>query len=271
MFSVFSVVSKVPPCSPSIPASGTKPRPTRARSSLPPSRAPISTASRPPIPIGTSAAPTSAPSRKSSASIPAFETIEFSNKETAAEEGIEFDIVSHDVKKFFTLLLRKNGYVLEQLCSPLIVHTTPAHAELKEIATGCITRFHHHHYLGFAQTQWRLFEKERPRRVKPLLYVYRVLLTGIYLMKTGIIEANLLTLNADAKLPCIPDLVARKLAGPEQSTLPDTDIAFHEAEVTRLRAQLESTAAASALPESPTTRPALNDLLTRIRLQTPRS
>ena len=43
------------------------------------------------------------------------------------------DIVSHDVRKFFGLLLKKNGYVLEQLFSPLIVHTTPEHTELKEI------------------------------------------------------------------------------------------------------------------------------------------
>ena len=53
-------------------------------------------------------------------------------------EGLEMDIVSHDVKKFFGLLLKKNGYVLEQLYSPLIVHTTPEHAELKEIcSSGC--------------------------------------------------------------------------------------------------------------------------------------
>ena len=48
-------------------------------------------------------------------------------------EGMEMDIVSHDVRKFFTLLLKKNGYVLEQLFSPLVVHTTPEHAELMAI------------------------------------------------------------------------------------------------------------------------------------------
>src|SRR5438045_6260313 len=48
-------------------------------------------------------------------------------------DGQEMDIVSHDVKKFFGLLLKKNGYVLEQLYSPLVVHTTPEHAELKAI------------------------------------------------------------------------------------------------------------------------------------------
>src|SRR5260221_8917786 len=48
-------------------------------------------------------------------------------------ESLEMDIVSHDVRKFFGLLLKKNGYVLEQLFSPLIVQTTPEHEELKQI------------------------------------------------------------------------------------------------------------------------------------------
>ncbi len=186
-------------------------------------------------------------------------------------EGLEMDIVSHDVKKFFGLMLKKNGYVLEQLHSPLIVHTTPEHDELKAIAKGCVTRHHAHHYFGFAETQWGLFLKESPRRVKPLLYVYRVLLTGIWLMRTGEIEANLLTLNAAFRLPFIDELVQRKLAGPEQSTLDDADIAFHTSEYERLRAMLQEAHEASTLPELPSDvrRAALNDLLVRIRLNQP--
>jgi uncharacterized protein len=184
-------------------------------------------------------------------------------------DGLEMDIVSHDVRKFFGLLLKKNGYVLEQLYSPLIVHTTPEHAELQTIARSCITRHHSHHYLGFAETQWKLFLKESPRRVKPLLYVYRVLLTGIWLMCTGEVEANLVTLNETFRLPYIPDLVARKLAGPEQSALNNTDTAFHEAEYQRLRGELQAAHDASRLPELPgkETREMLNDLLVRVRLK----
>src|SRR3954469_15023331 len=33
-------------------------------------------------------------------------------EESRVIDGLEMDIVSHDVKKFFGLLLRKNGYVL---------------------------------------------------------------------------------------------------------------------------------------------------------------
>src|ERR1700722_11464012 len=86
------------------------------------------------------------------------ETIERSG----VHDGLEIDLVTHDAKKFVGLLLKKNGYVLEQVFSPLIVHTTPEHAELKEIAVQCITRHHAHHYLGFAETQYALFEKENP-------------------------------------------------------------------------------------------------------------
>lgn len=189
------------------------------------------------------------------------ETIE----QGGVHDGLEMDIVTHDVKKFFSLMLKKNGYVLEQLYSPLIVHITPEHEELKAIGHGCITRHHAHHYFGFGETQWKLFEKERPRRVKPLLYTYRVMLTGIHLMKSGRIEANLLTLNDEYRLPQLPDLVARKLAGPEKSTLDDADIAFHEREYQRLRGMLQEAFDQSRLPELPSAKSQLNDLLLRLR------
>jgi predicted nucleotidyltransferase len=193
---------------------------------------------------------------------PGRETIESSG----VHDGLEIDLVTHDAHKFFSLMLKKNGYVLEQLFSPLVVHTTPAHAELKALGRGCVTKYHAHHYLGFAETQWRLFEKERPRRVKPLLYVYRVLLTGIHLARTGEVESNLLALNEGARLPYVGDLVARKLAGPEQSTLPDADVAFHQAEYQRLRATLEAARDASRLPEGPSATKGLDELLVRLRL-----
>lgn len=181
-------------------------------------------------------------------------------------DGLEIDLVTHDARKFFALLLKKNGYVLEQLFSPLIIRTSEWHEELKAIARNCITRHHSHHYFGTASTQWKLFEKESPRRVKPLLYVYRVLLTGIHLMSTGEVEANLLRLNEEYKLPFIPDLVARKIEECEKSLLVEDDLVFHRNEYERLRGELESAFQASRLPDVPTAKPALNELLVRLRL-----
>ncbi len=191
------------------------------------------------------------------------ETIE----DAGIHDGLELDLVTHDLKKSISLMLKKNGYVLEQLYSPLIVQTSPAHEEMKALGSGCVTRHHAHHYFGFAETQWKLFEKESPRRVKPLLYVYRVLLTGIHLMRTGKVEANLIRLNEMFQLPCINELIARKLAGPEQSTLPVDDISLHTSEYDRLRGVLQNAFETSSLPETPSSQPGLNDLLVRVRLR----
>jgi len=109
------------------------------------------------------------PANESLGLLPKRETVEMERM----RGGVELDLVTHDVLKFFSLLLKKNGYVLEQLYSPLVIQSSPAHDELKQIAKSCVTRHHSHHYLGFAATQWNLFQKESPPRVKPLLYVYR--------------------------------------------------------------------------------------------------
>ena len=79
---------------------------------------------------------------------------------TSLEKGLEMDLVAHEAKKLFSLLLNRNGYVLEQLHSPLVVRSSPWLEELRDISKGCVTRHHAHHYLGFAATQWELFRKE---------------------------------------------------------------------------------------------------------------
>lgn len=182
-------------------------------------------------------------------------------------EGLEIDLVTHDAEKFFKLMLKKNGCVLEQVFSPLVVHATPEFAELREIAARCVTRHHAHHYLGFAETQWKLFQKDDPPRVKPLLYVYRVLLTGIHLMRSGEVEANLVRLNETARLPYIPDLIARKTGGPEKGEIGQADLALHEREYDRLRAELERAFDGSKLPETSNGAAALHELLVRLRLK----
>ncbi len=187
-------------------------------------------------------------------------------EKSGIHDGLEIDLVTHDAKKFFTMMLKKNGYVLEQLLSPWIVKTSPEHAELKAIATDCITKYHAHHYLGFAETQWKLFQKADPPHVKPLLYVYRVLLTGIHLMRSGVIEANLVRLNETAKLPYLPDLIAQKTGGAEKAVLSPVDLEFHRREYERLLAELEQSFEVTHLPAEASGEAALNDLLIRIRL-----
>ena len=179
--------------------------------------------------------------------------------------GLEVDLVSHDFRKFCRLLLRRNGYVLEQLHSPLIVRTSPAHAELCDLARRCVTRHHGHHYLGFAATQRKLLARHNPPRVKPLLYLYRVLLTGTHLVRTGEVEANLPRLNEVFRVPRVDDLIELKRGGAEKGTLPG-DAGVHHRELDRLEAELKAAMSASTLPDLPQARDGVDDLLRRVRL-----
>ncbi|MGW5325826.1 nucleotidyltransferase domain-containing protein [Streptomyces sp. NPDC004014] len=177
--------------------------------------------------------------------------------------GTEMDLVTHDVRKFARLMLRRNGYVLEQLLSPLVAHTSEAHRELAALAPGVLTGHHAHHYRGFAVTQWRLFDKTG--ELKPLLYTFRVLLTGIHLMRSGEVQAHLPTLLEQVDAPAyLPELIAAK-AEREHGTA-DVDHARAEADVERLHAVLDEAQAASALPDAPSAHDALHDFVVRVRL-----
>ncbi len=52
-------------------------------------------------------------------------------------EGTEVDCVSHDLKKYLTLLTKKNGYVLEQIFSPLVVYDDGSLSEIRRTRSGC--------------------------------------------------------------------------------------------------------------------------------------
>ncbi|WP_433833963.1 nucleotidyltransferase domain-containing protein [Actinoplanes sp. CA-015351] len=178
-------------------------------------------------------------------------------------DGVELDVVSHDLLKFARMLNSRNGYVLEQLLSPLVVVTTGVHAELTAIAGDLITRHHAHHYLGFAATQEKLYQ--RTGELKPALYTLRVLLTGIHLMKTGQLETNLGVLGSD--LAYVPDLIALKRQA-EHGPLPEETTPRLATDIARLRAALEEARDSSSLPEQPNSAAvsALHDLVVRTRL-----
>ncbi|WP_149823367.1 nucleotidyltransferase domain-containing protein [Streptomyces tailanensis] len=179
-------------------------------------------------------------------------------------DGVEMDLVTHDLRKFAQLMLRRNGYVLEQLLSPLVVHTGESHRELIALAPGVLTRHHAHHYRGFAITQWRLFEKTG--ELKPLLYTFRVLLTGIHLMRSGEVQAHLPTLLPEiAEAPAyLPDLIAAKAA--REHGAADVDQERVAEDVERLQGVLDEGQALSVLPENPSAYDALHDFVVRVRL-----
>ncbi len=185
---------------------------------------------------------------------------------TQVHAGLEVDWVAHDVRKFARLMLKRNGYVLEQLFSPWVVLGGEWHDELCVIGRGCIIRHLYHHYCGFAHTQFDLLAKPTAT-VKELLYAYRVLLTGIHVLESGEIEANLVTLNAHYHQAGVDDLIARKQAWPEHGALSPDDLTTHQPQLDRLLARLEQAFQDSHLPDEPTSGAALDDFAVRARLR----
>lgn len=181
-------------------------------------------------------------------------------------QGMELDLVSHDLRKFVRLMLRRNGYVLEQLLSPLVAHTTDVHAALTALAPGVITSNHAHHYRGFATTQQKLFEQTG--ELKPLLYTFRALLTGIHLMRTTEVLAYLPGLIEAHPAPdYLADLIAAKTTA-EHGLLRDPALTTDRlaADLTNLYGELDRAQAHTSLPAEPAGVDALHDLVVRARL-----
>lgn len=179
---------------------------------------------------------------------------------------IDLDWVAHDLRKFARMMVNHNGYVMEQLYSPLVVLSTPTFEELKHLGRGCITRPTVRHYQGFAHGRRKRLH-EPHATVKHLLYAYRVLLSGIHLMRTGEILANIVELNEAVPRAEVAALVRRKREGSETMELLSTEIDHHEACLEVLEDELKAAHAHSALPEEPTTAREIEELVIRVRLE----
>lgn len=164
-------------------------------------------------------------------------------------EGVEVDFVSHDLRKFLQLLTKKNGYVLEQVLSPLVVIESPLLGRLRDLAKGSMTKHLYHHYRGFAENQVRQIGQEDPPRAKSLLYLYRVLLTGIHALEQHEVEANLVSLAKVYPIDGLSDLITAKTREKAPLTLDEARGWMERAQV--LRERLDRAFEKTTLPDKP--------------------
>ena len=177
--------------------------------------------------------------------------------------GVEVELVGHEIAKYLRLLVKPNGYVLEQIVSPLVVRTLPVHEELAALARAGLSKKLYHHYAGFARGEWRDYQKVGVgKTVKRLLYLHRVLMTGIVLLTEGVVEANLHRLNERFGLDLDP-LLAMKTR--EQADVEGDDAVYTQA-VGGLFERLDEARELSPLPEDVPNRAALNEFIIRLRL-----
>lgn len=179
------------------------------------------------------------------------------------------------------MVLGSSGEDVAGHASPSVIHLGQQRADLVDVgsgqrgevvrrvgagfAAGCVTPRHAHHYRGFARTQWQLFG--RTNELNPLLYTFRALPTGIHLMRTGAIEADLSVLVSELHGPSfLPELILAKAAGehPTLSGGPSPELLWQTYE--RWLTELVTAQEKSTLPEHPSAEPDLHRFVVSLRL-----
>lgn len=179
-------------------------------------------------------------------------------------DGMEVDWVAHDVLKFVQMMTKRNGYVLEQLYSPHVVHGGPWLEELRELGKASMIRPLYYHYRGFYHNQHKTIVAGQ-LTAKAMLYAYRVLLSGLHVLKCGVIEAHLPTLLESYSHPPVQHLLELKKEGEEKGLLEDALVREHLDTLAGLEQQLDVAFAASTLPEQVENMDALSDYVVRAR------
>jgi predicted nucleotidyltransferase len=163
-------------------------------------------------------------------------------------DGVEIDYTSNELAHALAGILAGNGNFLERVLGRMVPHASPVLEELRPIVRRSLSRRVHRHYRGFAQNQLRFLEREPT--AKKLLYVLRTTLTGIHLLRTGELEADLTRIMARYGFTDAMALVERKRAG-ERVALDPAQVEAWRPRVESLFAALDAARDASVLPEEP--------------------
>jgi uncharacterized protein len=181
-------------------------------------------------------------------------------------DGTEMDLVCHDILKFCRLLAKRSGEVLEQLYSPLVVWDSPQLHELRKIGRPHIVKHFFFHYRGFLGNQLKLVYKA-DSTVKEMLYAYRVALSGIHLLRSGEVEANLTHLLQQYPQEGVLELLELKRAQREKTPLAQDTRSKHLGALAALEHRLQGAFEDSPLPDAAPPLDALHDFVVRVRLE----
>ena len=186
---------------------------------------------------------------------------------TFISDGVELDIEAHDLGKYLRLLMKNGGNMLEQILSPLMVESFVGFEEFQQLSCNAMTRGVVRHYQGFLSRQIKIVKETPDVQAKSVLYLFRVALTGIHLLRTGEMELNVRVLNEEFQIPYLPELWDSKVTNPEKAHFANLDRERVLADAQQLDDELRASAATSPLPEELPNFDALEEFLCRLRLE----
>lgn len=180
-------------------------------------------------------------------------------------DGVECDLTLTEIGKGLHLLVGGNGNVIERILSGFQLYPGDELAELQALARGAISKKFSRHYQGFFRGMCKEHERSEKPRAKSLLYAYRVALTGIHLLRTGELIADLRTLAPLLGYPDALALVRIKVEGAEKGAVDPEIDAHHRAAWPALEADLQRALETSPLPELAANEAACEDWLVALR------
>lgn len=178
-------------------------------------------------------------------------------------DEVEYDLTTHELGMALRAVLKGNGNVIERITSPLQVVETSALEALRQLLPSLLSRRAHAHYAGFFRQTCRFFDREP--RAKTLLYSVRVVLTGIHLLRSGEVQANLPALAQEYGVDGVDAVVAYKRDHGETATIAPELAAPLRRQWPALEDQLVESRDSSALPDEPPGRDGAEDWLVQLR------
>lgn len=181
--------------------------------------------------------------------------------------GCLCDFTSNEAEQALRLLLKGNGNMLERIFSPFQLFETPELKQLQELKNEYLSRRFCHHYSGFFQKKCEEYTKAVNFPIKPMLYIYRVALTGIHLLLTGEVIGDVNVTAAEHGFAEIGELVQIYAATSEKSSLDEKTSGRFVERWPLLQEKLDQALEKSPLPELPPGEDACSEWLIALRLR----
>ena len=165
----------------------------------------------------------------------------------------DVDVVTHDIRKYFRLLMKGNGNILEDVFAPEVLVSSDYRLPLKDLARGCITKSSVNHYRGMATQMLGRMDKEEPS-VKAYLHLFRLYMTAIHLMRTGEVQVHLPTMNSLHRayhLSSVDVLLRRRANADDDGKLTSRDADTCKREFGLLAIELDGAVEHTSLADKP--------------------
>ncbi len=180
-------------------------------------------------------------------------------------DSFEIDYTSNEIRQVILGILAGNGSYIERVLGSMLVHTSPQFEEFRVLVKQSLSQRVYNHYRGFAVGQRKKLEEAESPSVKKLLYTFRTALTGIHMLLTGELEADLRNTAAEYGYTDVFDWIDVKRSG-EKVTMCTEDRDKWRPALDSVFAELDIALVRSCLPPEPPNRYELETFLLQIRM-----